>query len=275
MRIMPLPELRVPASSCEQCIQLYLDSLSEKRARLARHSAERVCWPFASTFLTAYMVWPNDEERRYAALAAGLPSSLASDGLASDSRADSQRSVQLDPLSAVAKLARQQIMDELRQVQRKWLVAADIFQRIVDMAHDERAVLRRGPSISKAVDLCEVERWLPGHSQLRGVWSEFRDVAHLLAASAFLGFEARARGSSSGETSILNAIWIAPDIVLTLAYGLQEFGLQSKSIRKEPSILRPDTLWRVPNTYKLEEPFVVSRHLTEAQLDFLNSRRVA
>ena len=62
----------------------------------------------------------------------------------------------------------------------------------VDMAFDERIALRRGASVSKAVDLCELERGLPGHSQLRGAWSEFRDVAHLLAAGAYLAHEGRA-----------------------------------------------------------------------------------
>jgi hypothetical protein len=72
----------------------------------------------------------------------------------------------------------------------------------------------------------------------------------------------------------LNAVWIAPDVVLALAYGLQEFGLQPKPTRKESPILRPDTLWRVQDCYRLDTPFVVSRRLSDTQLEFLNSRRV-
>ena len=67
----------------------------------------------------------------------------------------------------MAKPAFDQLAAEISQVQRKWLLVADIFQMTVDMAFDERIALRRGTSVSKAVDLCEVERGLPGHSQLR------------------------------------------------------------------------------------------------------------
>ena len=75
----------------------------------------------------------------------------------------------------MAKPAFDQLVAEISQVQRKWHLVADIFQMTVDMAFDERIALRRGASVSKAVELCEVERGLPGHSQLRGAWSEFRD----------------------------------------------------------------------------------------------------
>ena len=140
----------------------------------------------------------------------------------------------------------------------------------VDMAYDKRIALRRGASVSKAIDLCEIERGLPGHSQLRAAWGKFRDVAHLLVASAYLAHEGLAHPELSDESSILNAVWIAPDVVLALAYGLQEFGLQPKPIRKESPILRPDTLWRVQDCYRLATPFVVSRRLSDTQLEFLN-----
>ena len=91
-------------------------------------------------------------------------------------------------LSAVAKPAFDQLAAEISQVQRKWLLVADIFQMTVDMAFDERIALRRGASVSKAVTL-KSKAGFQGHSQLRGAWSEFRDVAHLLAAGAYLAHE--------------------------------------------------------------------------------------
>jgi hypothetical protein len=203
--------------------------------------------------------------------------SRSSDEKVDQAPADSHLTVSLEAfggISAVAKVACDQLTDEIGQVQRKWLLTADIFQLTVDMAFDQRIALRRGSSISKAVDLCELEQKLPGHSQLRGGRSEFCDVAHLLAAGAYLAHQGLAHSGSADQTSILNAVWIAPDLVLTLAYGLQEFGLQPKPIRKESSILKPQTLWRVPDCHKPERPFVVFRRLTEAQLVFLNSRRV-
>jgi hypothetical protein len=157
-------------------------------------------------------------------------------------------------------------------VQRRWLPVAYIFQTIVDLAHDDRITLRRGPSISIAIELCEIERTTPGHSQLRKAWSEFRDVAHLIAASAYLANEGLAKAAAH-ETSILKAIWIAPDAVLALAAGLQESGLQPKAVRKESPSLRPDKVWRVPPGLVPENPFVVFRRLTEEQLEYLSTRR--
>jgi hypothetical protein len=43
----------------------------------------------------------------------------------------------------------------------------------------------------------------------------------------------------------LNAVWVAPDAVLALAAGFQEFGLQPKTVKKEAAILRVDKLWRI------------------------------
>jgi hypothetical protein len=269
MRTMHLPNIPVAAQSPKECIELYSERLS----------ANDACWPDALVFLTAYLAWPNDEERRNSFVATHLVRlSGPSDEKASHAPGDSHATVSLEMfggINAVAKVAFDQLTVEICQVQRKWLLTADILQLTVDMAFDQRIALRRGTSISKAVDLCEIEHRLRGHSQLRGAWSEFRDVAHILAAGAYLAHEGLAHSGSADETSILNAIWIAPDLVLALAYGLQEFGLQPKPIRKESSILRPDMLWRVPDCHKPEKPFVVSRRLTEAQLDFLNSRRVA
>ena len=87
-------------------------------------------------------------------------------------------------------------------------------------------------AFQKPSNSAKLKRGLPGHSQLRGAWSEFRDVAHLLAAGAYLAHEGLAYARSANESSILNAIWIAPDAVLVLAYALQQFGLQPKRIRK-------------------------------------------
>jgi hypothetical protein len=268
MRIMHLPAIPIAAQSREECIELYFERLS----------ANEAFRPDASVLLTAYLVWPNDEERRNSFVATSLARlSRPSAEVTADSADNSTKSLSLETfggLSAVAKPAFDQLAAEIGQVQRKWLLVADIFQMTVDMAFDERIALRRGASVSKAVELCEVERGLPGHSQLRGAWSEFRDVAHFLAAGAYLAHEGLAYAGSANESSILNAIWIAPDAVLVLAYALQQFGLQPKPIRKESPILKPNTLWRVPDSHKPEKRFVVFRRLSDTQLELLNSRRV-
>jgi hypothetical protein len=168
-------------------------------------------------------------------------------------------------LRAVARRAFQQLTDEIGQVQRRWILVADIFHMIVDMAHDDRISLKRGPSISKAIELCELQHRMPGHSQLRNAWSDFRDVGHLIAASAYLAHEA----------SILKATWIAPDAVIALASGFQEFCLQHDLGRSEKGNTRRGDLWRVPSVLMLQAPFVVFRRLTEEQLEYLRTRRAS
>lgn len=268
MRIMHLPELTLTAQSREECIKLYLD-------RLATNCAFR---PDASVLLTAYLAWPNDERRRNSFVATHLTRLRYPNKEENALQADGGTAGLFEMfggISAVADAALDRLTDELSQVQRKWLLTADLFQLIVDMAFDERHVLRGGASVSKAVDLCEIEYGLPGHSQLRAAWSEFRDVAHLLTAGAYVAQEGLAQAESADRPSILNAIWLAPDVVLTLAYGLQEFGLQPKPIEKESPTLRPDTLWRIPESHQPQNPLVVFRRLTQAQFNFLDSRRVA
>lgn len=268
MRIMNLPNLPAGPNSLDECVRTYLE----------RRAAGDAPWPHVSTLLTAYMSWPNDQERANSFVATCLTRfGMSSEESAKDVLLNSRVNAALEMfggMNALANVAFDQLSTEIEQIQRRWLLVADIFQLIVDTAYEEPAVLRRGASISKAIDLCECEQGLPGHSQLWGAWSEFRDVAHFLAASAYLAHEGIARACAVEQESILKAIWIAPDAVLALANGLQEFGLQPKPIAKEPSILRPDMLWRVPENQAPAKPFIVFRRLTEAQRDFLNSRRV-
>jgi hypothetical protein len=267
MRIMNLPNLHTQLRSADECVRIYTERLG----------ADNAPWPHVSVLLAAYLAWPNNEDRRNSFVASflarlGAPSEKVADEPAIGSPADITPEM-FGGVKAIANAALDQLMVEIAQVQRRWLFVADIFQAIVDMAFDKRAVLRGGPSISKAIDLCECENKLPGHSRLRGAWSEFRDVAHLLAASAYLAHEGLARATAAHEASILKAIWIAPDAVLTLAYGLQEFGLEPKLIKKEPPILSPERLWRLSDSHKPEKPCIVHRRLSDAQLASLSNRR--
>jgi hypothetical protein len=96
-----------------------------------------------------------------------------------------------------------------------------------------------------------------------------------VTAAAYLAHESLVHTIAAAEATILNAIWLAPDAVLALAHGLQVFGLQPKAIQKDQSTLQPDKLWRIPSTHGPKNPFIVFRRLTEDQLAFLSSRRVA
>jgi hypothetical protein len=54
MRIMNLPKLPAGPNSPDECVKTYLQRLP----------AGEALWPHVSTLLTAYMSWPNDEQRR-------------------------------------------------------------------------------------------------------------------------------------------------------------------------------------------------------------------
>jgi len=274
MLVMNLPELPVGPNSVDECVRLCLKRLP----------ADDALWPRVSLLLTAYMAWPNDESKRDSFVATYLARFIQNSAgemsrdLSVANVPTSQDWIAFEKfggLGAVAKPAFDHLNEEIAQLQRRWLLVADIFQLIVDMAYDDRIALRRGSSISKAIELCEIERTMPGHSQLRKAWSDFRDVAHLLVASAHLAHEGISNSTATHEASILKAIWIVPDGVLALAAGFQEFGLQPKAVRKESPILRQDKLWRVPPCLVPKKPFVVFRRLTEEQLEYLRARHVS
>jgi hypothetical protein len=268
---MNLPELPIGPGSVDECVRLYFNRLP----------ADDALWPHVSLLLTAYMAWPNDEARRDSCVATYLARFIQNSAQGTADHmpaAEAPKSLdwvtfeKFGGLGAVAKPAFDHLIEDIAQVQRRWLLVAYIFQMIVDMAHEDRIALRAGPSISKAIELCEIERSMPGHSQLRKAWSDFRDVAHLISASALLAHEGLAKAAAH-EASILKAIWIAPDAVLALAAGFQESGLQPKAVRKETSCLRPDKVWRIPPGLVPKKPFVVFRRLTEEQLGHLSTRR--
>ena len=270
MRAMNLPTLPIKAQSADDCVGEYLRRLPD----------DEPPWLNVSLLLTAYMAWPNDELTRdsfvatYLARFVEASSQNTPEGQAAANIPQSLECARFEKfggLRAIAKPAFQRLTDEIEQVQRKWLLVADIFHKFVDMAYDERIVLNGGPSISKAIELCEIEYTMPGHSQLRNAWSEFRDVGHLIAASAYLAHAALAK--TPHAASILKAVWIAPDAVIALACGFQEFWLQHGSGKKARQTIQRDNLWQIPTGLMSEKPFIVFRRLTEEQIEYLRTRR--
>jgi hypothetical protein len=267
MRTMNLPEVPIGPSSLDGCVQLYCGRLAQDQSPMPR----------ISMLLTAYMAWPNNESERDSFAATHVARSVYGDTPSPGDRPTEVASDWADferfgGLGAVTRTAFGHLMEEIAKLQGRWLLVSDIMHVIADMAYDNRVTLRGGASIAKAIDLCENER-VPGHSQLRNAWSEFRDVAHLIAAGAHLAHQGLTECTKVHEASILNAVWVAPDAVLALAAGFQEFGLQPKTVKKEAAILRVDKLWRIPTSIMPQKPFIVYRHLTDEQLAFLRTRR--
>src|SRR4051812_38141026 len=139
------------------------------------------------------------------------------------------------------------------------------------MADDPRLQSRGGPSISKAIDLCDYENEGYSRGHLRRLWGQFREVAHLLAAGAILAGSVPEDGSAQ---SIFSSTWLEPDAVAAIAAGFQVFGLNVRPHGWKGAVLPPDTVWRLPPECFPPAPFLVKRRLSETQVDFLNERRI-
>jgi hypothetical protein len=255
-----LPKLRVPETA-EDAIGLY-------KSRLRGSLLPPLT---ASYSLLAYMAWPNNDLRRDGWVATNIARS--NDAERSENLSDPSPLDSFDGLTAVANIALDAMASELTAIQAKWPPVGDVLMRIVDMSNDTRLTLRGGPSISKAIALNEYEQ--PGRSQAQSyrLWSQFHEVAHLIAAGAFLA-DSVSESDESSIQSIFSAVWYAPDAVLAVATGLEQFGLDLVPHGQANSVLPLNTTWRVPNHCRPDQPFLVKRLLSDDQVDFLNARRV-
>jgi hypothetical protein len=128
MPIMNLSNLHTQLSSADECVRAYSERLEAGNAP----------WPHVSVLLTAYMAWPNSENRSNNFVA----SILARLGMTSESEAN-QPAINspaniifqmFGGMNAVVSAALDQLSAEISHVQRRWLLVADVFQVIVDMA---------------------------------------------------------------------------------------------------------------------------------------------
>jgi hypothetical protein len=272
---MNLPALPAAPASPEQWTELFLSRL-DGGLMLFRQ---------ASHLLIAYSAWPNDQKLRDRYMAANLGLEVAhlerrliltaTSGTVSANvmpeRLSGRSALELfGGWEAVAEAASSSVLDTLEKIQREWPRVADIFHTIIDIAHEKRIEVRGGPSISKAIDLVEDAQQLPGRSQLTAVWSSFRDVAHVITASAYL---AHCALKAEDPGAILSAMLLAPDIVVPLAGAFQQFGLATKPHGRDVPILNPETLWRIPDAHLPQNLFLPVRTLTQRQLELLETRK--
>ena len=212
-----------------------------------------------SPYLVAYMGWPRDEKKRNEWIAAieGAAQSITENKDAKNAPI-LVRYLAGPALEAKAK--------EHEEIEDAWNAVADVYQRLVDLATEEGMKLKGGPSIAKAIDLCQFDKQY-SRAQLERFWSQYKDVAHLIAAAAFL----TSSGPHAG--SIFSAAWISPDAVIGVADGLEMFGLIQRSHGNHDTFLPSQTTWRLPDHCCKKKPFVVRRRLSDAQRQFLESRK--
>jgi hypothetical protein len=257
MRVMYVPKSVQIIDSIEFAVGLH-ESRSRQINRIGGEHAGLYVPLQASPYLAAYMAWPNDEPKRDEWLAAVGASRISADSDANG------RTINLKLLAGPALEAK---VAEIVIFQVAWTAVADVFQRLIDMAKEERVSLRGGPSISKAIALCELDKTY-SRAHLERFWSQYRDVAHLITAAAFLASRVQ-----SGTGSVFTTAWTSPDAVIGIADGFELFGLSNKPHGKTDTFLAADTTWRLPEHCCKEKPFLAHRPLSDEQIRFLQLRR--
>jgi hypothetical protein len=157
MRVMNLPGFDVP-DSADSAIALY-------KARLQGNLLVPL---LGSHLLLAYLAWPNDERRRNSWMATSLARFPVEKKIDPSSALNVIET--FGGLKAVSEPAFDSLSGELVAIGKKWAPVADVFMRIVDMSQDNRLQMRGGPSISKAIGLCEYETEGRSHAQLYRLW---------------------------------------------------------------------------------------------------------
>lgn len=248
MQQMNLPQIQVPQDR-QSAFGIY-----RKRLQSVLRTPSAL-----SELLLAYMAWPREESGRNRWMAACNATRLAhGKKLAASPSVDS-----FGGLASVASEAMAATVGLLTDRMKNWESTADVLQMLVDTS-DPALDLRGGPSISKAIELCADDRSSRSQSQIRRCWGDFREVAHLLAAGAVL-----AKQVPEGGGSIFSAAWHAPDSLLAIASGFQEFGLDLKPHGRPDGAL-PSSLWRIPPHCIPEAPWIERRALSGRQKAILS-----
>jgi hypothetical protein len=126
-----------------------------------------------------------------------------------------------------------------------------------------------------ALDLLQGYSVLPRKSRLSKDWSDFRDVSHVIAASAAVAFAGREQTKQQQASAVLTPLLLVPEVVLALGLAFQKFGLAFEPHGQRTSILPSKTLWRIPAIIQFDPLPLPVRRLSDADLKFLTTVRCA
>jgi hypothetical protein len=230
-------------------------------------------FPETSQLLVAYMAWPNDEQERNRWMATAIAFFVAEQVPAPWSGQDMFQL--FGALRAVADSSFSPMMEKLVRIQDRWPRVADVMQMVVDIHHDNRGPIRGGASISKALDVLQNYNALPVKSRLSRDWSDFRDVAHLVAAAAVIAEAGRQRTEQVEAAALLTPVLYVPEIVLALGLAYQRFGLSLRPHFRSDPILSSKTLWSIPDEKDAAALPLPVRRLSDADFDYLSNKRRA
>lgn len=197
--------------------------------------------------LLGHMLFPDNEHLRHQLFAAIEP--VRQRLLEFSGRHDPRFFGGPASVELIAETAREHLFKPADTVtEKQWTRAARILRFVTDMAHDERSAnLRGGASLNKAfLALADLAPRIQTAS-LRRAWDDFRDVAHLLAATEYL-VECANESLAGDDIRAFNVdvLLFAPDLLLPLAYRFQEFGLSHRASTSKQTLLDPERLWRIP-----------------------------
>lgn len=273
MRNMDLPNLSAPPSDVEGCLRIYAERVEQAV----------VPYPEASYALIGYTAWPNDEDQRNRWMATMLGRSIAREppelALAMFTSADTSLPGKLADfersggIGVLSEISFSHMTQDLGRTQKRLWRVADILQTIVDMRHEPRVSARGGASVSKAYDVVLGYNVRALRTQLMKDWTHYRDSAHLIAAAAALIFRSRTSANSQFAPELPVAMLCAPEIVLALGLAFQEFGLNFTPHGQRETLLRGESLWRIPGKFTaLDLP---TRRLSDRDLTYLTTTRRA
>jgi len=221
-----------------------------------RLSQKIVLWPCQAISMLGYMAHPDAPEARLA-----LMTLLR--GWSSD--------------STVVPIG-------VRQMHLEWARVGDIFNLHHDLSaggHQER---RGGTSLGKAITVAEarIKAWGSSHANLWKAWSSYKDVAPLVAAATIVSGDALARfkqkgfgefGAQWADLQPLSLTMLVPDLVLSLALYLQEYGLSQVPHAQDEPLLSSVSLWRIPDGIGVTSIAPPIRQIDNVGLAALHERR--
>jgi hypothetical protein len=216
------------------------------KARLIR---DLVLWPDQAVPLVGYMAWPNDpimfahwlEAHRH------------------------------DDPSAISDLARGLVL-----IEQHWARVADIVHLHYDLAHGKHLERRGGASVGKAIALIDAKARSKGTgaAKLWEIWTAYKDVAHLVTAAVLISAEAKTRHQIAPFLlQPYRMAMLIPELVISVAMGFENFGLQHVAYGRTAPMFDPKSLWRIPADINLTPLAPPVRQITKTDLAVLRSRR--
>jgi hypothetical protein len=263
----------------------------------ARLPLDTAPWPDLSWRLVAHTAWPNDADRRGLWMAAQIGTQidpgelLERKGTSAD---DADATLPYLPAqdasfeyfklfgghAPLARFASEALHAEIRKIQIRWARVAEILHGHYDMTTGNYMKRRGGASIRKVIDLIAARSRAKSRSAatLWAIWTEYKDVAHLITAAILLVMEAKVRSGEEGwgqraGLSAYRAIMLAPEAVLAIGKSLQEYGLNVEVHGREGPLFDPKTVWRIPDWVNVESLPPPPRELTKSDFRVLNARR--